>query len=260
MKSIYLIISALIGALVGQAQTVAMDFTQNDCNGNPIHLFEILDQNSVVIIEFFMDNCSPCINAGNELLPHFTEMQAAYPGHVEWFHFGFTDSYTCETVLTWVADNGFPSRPFTNGAEMVAYYGGFGMPTIVVLAGVNHEIIYSEVGYSSGDDNLLHTAIDEFFASSPLAIQENELNNFVFNTTFISSLELLKVNLPARNDQFEIAVYSLDGKLIVRPTEYTITESNPAISIPTNVWNNGSYIVTVRSGEKLVSKQINLSR
>jgi thiol-disulfide isomerase/thioredoxin len=258
MKKIYITISAVVLALLGQAQTVAMDFTQDDCNGNPTHLFGILDQNSVVIIEFFMDNCAPCIAAGNQLMPHFTEMQAAYPGHVDWFHFGFTNSYTCQTVTNWIADNGFPSKPFTNGADMVAYYGGFGMPTIVVVAGVNHEIIYSEVGYSSGDDDLVHAAIDEFFAANPLSIEEKELNNFTGDAAFVSSLEQLNVNLSEQNGRFEITVYSLDGKLIVQPTEYLITESNSTIVIPTNLWESGNYIVSVRSGEKLLTQQISV--
>ncbi len=260
MKKIYTVMSAIVCSIVGQAQTVAMDFTQDDCNGNATHLFGILDQNSVVIIEFFMDNCAPCINAGNQLLPHFNAMQAAYPGHVEWFHFGFTDSYTCETVLNWVAENGFPSKPFSNGAGMVAYYGGFGMPTIVVVAGVNHEIIYSEVGYSTGDDDLVHAAIDDYFASNPLSIEEKKMDGFAFNTTFVSSLEQLNVNVPAQNGQLEIAIYSLDGKLIVQPAEYLISENNSTVVIPTNLWKNGSYIVTVRMGEMVLTDQINVIR
>lgn len=260
MKKTTSLLAALIFAAMTNAQTVAMDFTQDDCNGNTVHLFEVLDQNNVVILEFFMDNCSPCIEAGNDLWPHFNDLQIAYPGHVEWYHFGFNNTYTCETVSNWVNENGFPSRPFANGANMVAYYGGFGMPTIVVLAGANHEIIYSEVGYSSGDDELVHTAIDEFFAASPLAIAEMENNELEFSTIFNSSQEELRLSLANGFGNVEVAILSSDGKIALQTGIYNVLSADNTLLFQTNQLANGSYIISVKNELGVVSKHLSINR
>jgi thiol-disulfide isomerase/thioredoxin len=258
MKNIYLTLTAFVAIFSSKAQTVATDFTQDDCNGNTVHLFEYLEQNSVVILEFFMDNCNPCIDAGDDLLPHFNELQMDYPGHVDWYHFGFNNSYTCETVLNWVNDNGYPSRPFTNGAGMVAYYGGFGMPTIVVVAGENHDIIYSEVGYSSGDDALVHQAIDDFFAQSPLAVTEFTANEFLLNARFNPSLEMIQVNFSKQMQNVEFTIYSSNGEVSLQSGKYNT--SNGSVSIPSNQLSNGVYIVSAKSGNQTSSKHITIVR
>ena len=51
-----------------KAQTQAMDFNVIDCNGGgPHHLYADLNAGKVVIIEYFMLSCSPCVVAGNAL-------------------------------------------------------------------------------------------------------------------------------------------------------------------------------------------------
>ncbi len=258
MKNLFLSLIAFVACLIGNAQNEATDFTQDDCNGNSVHLFEYLEQNSVVILEFFMDNCSPCIDAGDDLLPHFNELQLYYPGHVDWYHFGFNDSYTCETVLNWVNTNGYPSRPFTNGAGMVAYYGGFGMPTIVVVAGVNHDIIYSEVGYSTGDDALVHQAIDDFFAESPLGVKEVSADEFELTARFNPSLEMIQANVSKQIQKVELSIYSSNGEVSLHSGKYNT--SNGSINIPTNQLANGVYIVSAKSGNQSSSKRITIVR
>ena len=56
MKKMNFLIAALFLSLFGFSQTnltTAVDFTENDLNGNPIHLFEILDAGQYVLIDFF---------------------------------------------------------------------------------------------------------------------------------------------------------------------------------------------------------------
>jgi thiol-disulfide isomerase/thioredoxin len=248
----------MVVAIGMKAQTVAMDFTQDDCNGNNIHLYEVLEQNNVVILEFFMTNCNPCINAGNALLPHFNELQAAYPGHVDWYHFGFNNSYSCATVSNWVTSNGFPSRPFTNGANMVAYYGGFGMPTIVVLAGASHEIIFSQVGYSAGDDVLVHQAVDDFFASSPLTVAPAAINSPSFSLSYLSASELLQLTYNTAVNEASVSIFNTGGLLVLQTATYSATNSK--INIPVNELANGIYLVSTQVGDLILTKRVSIVR
>ncbi len=258
MKIFYALTFLLVASSGINAQTVAMDFTQDDCNGNNIHLYEVLEQNNVVILEFFMTNCNPCINAGNALLPHFNELQAAYPGHVDWYHFGFNNSYSCATVSNWVTSHGFPSKPFTNGADMVAYYGGFGMPTIVVLAGANHEIIYSEVGYSSGDDALVHQAVDDFFASSPLTVASANTASTSFTASYMAATDLLQLTYNTAVNDALVTIYNTSGVLVQQTTKYTATNSK--LAIPVNELANGVYLISSQVGDLILTERVSVVR
>src|SRR5262249_10014586 len=49
-----------------KAQTTAMDFYMDDCNGSMHHLYSELDPDNVIIMEFFM-TCSSCVTAGHQI-------------------------------------------------------------------------------------------------------------------------------------------------------------------------------------------------
>lgn len=255
MKKFYLSLTLFSAAALAGAQTTAMDFTQDDCNGNAHHLFETLDQGKVVIMEFFMTNCTPCINAGNALKPHFEDLQLAYPGMVEWYHIGFTDSYTCETVATWVTNNNFPSVPFNNGAAMVAYYGGFGMPTIVVVGGTDHAVLFAEVGFSAGDEMEVHDVVVEFFASNVLAEQVN--NDLTVNALYNSSTESLTIAWNSSSQKADkIEIFTVSGQLV--SSVRNVTGSSYAINVPEIP--SGIYIIKVVSEGKTNTQRISIIR
>src|SRR4051812_9902427 len=118
------------------AQTVAMDFTQNDCDGNPHQLYAELDSGYVVVMEFIM-TCNACVIGGQALEGMIADIHAQYPGKIKFYQFAYTNSYTCSMMQSFKSVNGFTSSTFDQGANMVAYYGGFGMPTVAIAAGVN---------------------------------------------------------------------------------------------------------------------------
>ncbi|MDZ4824698.1 MAG: T9SS type A sorting domain-containing protein [Flavobacteriales bacterium] len=255
MKKVYTFLTAIAMVAFANAQDVAMDFTQDDCNGNPHHLFETLDMGNVVIIEFFMTNCTPCITAGTQLKPHVEELQLAYPGKVEWYHFGFTASYPCQVVMEWVEENGFPSVPFTDGSAQVAYYGGFGMPTIVVVGGPDHEVLFVEVGYSSGDDDEIHDIIVDFLG--PVNVLEQVENDMMMNAFFNSATSTINLelnNTDAREMQVEI--FSLTGQEVLAAQTFTSTK----IELNAAEISNGMYIVKATVNGESVSQQININR
>ena len=168
-------ISALVFGFVlslyvssGFAQTTAMDFEGFDCNGTMHHLFSDLDAGNAVVLEFFMNNCSPCITAGTKLEAMKADLLAEFPGMVKSYAFGFNNSYTCTTVANWVNNNGFTSMPMDSGAAQVAYYGGMGMPTIVILGGgTNHSVLGSPyIGFSTSDTTQMAADIRNFLSTA----------------------------------------------------------------------------------------------
>lgn len=156
------------------AQTTAMNFNITDCNGNPHNLFADLDAGKAVIIEFFMTSCGSCITAGNTLEDMKANLLSEFPGMIKSYAFGYNNSYSCATVNNWVTTNGFTSNPSDSGATQVAYYGGMGMPTIVILGGgTSHLVLGSPyVGFTTGDTTTMANDIRNFLNGTS-SVEEN---------------------------------------------------------------------------------------
>lgn len=122
----------------------------NLLNGQEVALWNILDSGYVIIHEYFMIDCRPCITAGKGLEKVVGSLKEKYPGRVLYYQTVYENKSTAKQALKWVKENKFnPDGVFINGAEEVANYGGMGMPTIVVLGdGRRHKGFYKKQGYT----------------------------------------------------------------------------------------------------------------
>jgi hypothetical protein len=171
---IILLISGINLTMYAQSPTTAYDFNMNDCNGKMHHLFSELDSGNVVVMEFFMLSCSPCIVAGHALDGMVVPLKKKYGEKVRFYQIGFTNSYTCTQIQNWVSTNGFAtSVPFDSGAVQVAYYEGMGMPTVAVVGGKNHDVLFTTIDFKPATDTTtISKAIHIFF--EPTGILTNE--------------------------------------------------------------------------------------
>jgi hypothetical protein len=173
-----LLIILLIGGInltvQAQSPTTAYDFNMNDCNGKMHHLFSELDSGNVVVMEFFMISCSPCIVAGHALDNMVVPLKKKYGDKVRFYQIGFTNSYTCTQIQNWVSTNGFAtSVPFDSGAVQVAYYDGMGMPTIAVVGGKKHDVLFTSIDFKPTTDTAtISKAVHTFFGATGISINE----------------------------------------------------------------------------------------
>lgn len=170
MKQILSLVTALAFTTSLQAQTTALDFTANDCDGMPHTLFTELNAGDVVIIELVMMGCQPCVTAGNSLknnvLPNVSD-----PGRVKLYSIGYTNSITCAQMNSWKTTNGFTHTVFAGMSAQTTHFGGMGMPTIAVVGGGDHTVFYSEQGHSDSDNPAIIAAIESGLAAS-VGLQE----------------------------------------------------------------------------------------
>jgi len=158
--------SAFLLAMGAQAQSTALDFTANDCDGMSHTLFSELDAGNVMILEMVMMGCQPCVTAGNSLknnvLPNVSD-----PDRVKLYSIGFTNSINCTQMNDWKNTNGFTHTVFAGMSAQTTHYGGMGMPTIAVVGGgSSHAVFYSEVGHSDSDNPDILAAIEAALAAS----------------------------------------------------------------------------------------------
>ena len=161
-----------------QAQDFAEDWTKTDCDGIDHTLFTELDNGNCVILAFDMlPTCTMCIDAADLMDPVVEDYRTLHPDSILFYCLAYVNTYSCATMQTWESDNGFNHDAlFEDCADDVAYYGGMGMPTIVVLGKNTHEVFYNVKGFGPGDIPDFEAAIDEVFAKTTTDINTNENN------------------------------------------------------------------------------------
>lgn len=252
MKAKITLVAVLFVGLLGLqrsfGQTTAMDFQGLDCNGGMHHLYDDLDAGNAVILEFFMLSCQPCITAGNALEAMKTDLLAAYPGRVKSYTFGFSNSYSCTNIANWVSSNGYSSFPMDSGAAQVAYYGGFGMPTVVILGGGSaHSILgtpYTQ-GFSANDTAGAAANIRGFL-NTATAVQEPEIegaNVSIFPNPATDRIQL-SIGMPQQG-LLTVEVLDITGKQIAILMKGDVSAGEFRQSFGTSMIPGGCYLLRV---------------
>lgn len=253
---------SLFSAQFAKAQTTAMDFTMVDCNGGgPHNLFSDLNSGKAVIIEFFMTSCSSCVTAGQKLESMKTNLLAQYPGKIKSYAFGFNNTYSCATVNNWVNTNGFTSIPSDSGATQVAYYGGMGMPTIVILGGTNHAVLGSPyVGFTTSDTTTMAGDIRNYLNS---AVGINEKNNVVSNLNVYpnpASTEFKISTSISKTTHLIIDVLDITGRVVLKAFDENVEVGDFYKTVNTSDLALGNYIVRVNAGGSISQQKLTIVR
>lgn len=214
-NKIFTLVFATLFANYSFAQTTAMDFTMNDCNRQMHNLFSELDQNNVIILEFFMLSCGSCIVAGDKLDAMHTQLEQEFPGKVKFYHFGYSNNYTCTDISNWVTSNGYNSTPFDSGGAQVAYYGGMGMPTVAVVAGTQHQVLFSNVGFSTNDTATIASATRSFFSSisGVKNVLPSSVEKYTVSPNPVSEIANVELTLNEATD-LKIQIVNINGQVI----------------------------------------------
>ncbi len=257
-KLIYTLIAFTIIASTSNAQTTAMDFTKNDCHGTPHNLFTELDAGNVIILEFVM-NCSSCIAAGHAIETMMTDLDMQYPGTVRLYQIAYDNSMTCTTMNQFATANNFSSTTFDQGAALVAYYGGFGMPTIAIVAGAAHNVIYGNVGFAPADTGHAGTAIRSFL--NTLSTQELPSSVASFTSFPNPANDIITVRLNLKNTStVNLQIVDITGKLVM---EISTEDRNSGIfekQIEVSSLTNGNYFLKAVVDGKPAYSKINIAR
>lgn len=224
-------------------QETAMDFDQADCSGNSHHLFSELDAGKVVILEFVMLNCAPCITATKALEKIRSPFDEQYPGRVVLYSMGFLNAYTCTQMQAWMTNNNFTHSVFTGGEQQVSYYGGMGMPTIIVIGGNDHKVYFKSSGYTPSLDGQIKAAVDSSLAHSTLGIEEKiTVDHFSVYPSFSSDNFTFRINFHAAQ---EISICNLMGQQVMSVP----VSSHGNYTISASQLPDGIYITRLKTTE-----------
>ena len=161
MNKYFILAAAFAVSMLGSvhAQTVAQNWTKSDCDGNSHTLFTELDSGCIVIMDFAMTHCIPCKIATIALTQLDSKYSASHPEKLRHYAMGYINSYTCDDMAQWKLDGNFTIPTMIKCAADVQNYGGMGMPTIVIVGGKDHKILYKRQGFVSKDTIAMIAAI-----------------------------------------------------------------------------------------------------
>lgn len=238
MKKYTLILISCLVVQFSFGQTTAKNWVKNDCrSGEEISLYNMLDQGYVVIQEYVMMNCTPCITAGKGLKNISDIYAGSHPGRVKVFQTVFENSTNCDKMNSWATENQFTySSLFTHGSDEIDYYGGFGMPSVLVFGGKDHKIYYNNLGYAPSDKAKIVEAIDKALSESTIATDELSVNNLMISPNPIG----INASIQAEKAVRQVDIYNAYGSKI--NTAY-MNERNPSIDM--SAVSPGVYYIKV---------------
>ena len=251
----------LAGATVSNAQTTAIDFTRTDCDGTPRNLFTDLNAGKVVIMEWYMGpSCQPCKDAAKEIEGMKSALLQTYPGKVMSYVFGYQDFYTCAATKSWASGLGLTAIPMDSMAWQMPNYGGFSMPTIAVVAGTDHKVIYvanpGSGGYSKGDTAAMRTAIKAYFSPTSVSGLPAHVSEATVFPSPASTAVTIRVNLRSKA-KVQAQVVNLAGQVVMQfPAE--ITSGTYTRKISTESLAAGNYTVHIITDGAVITRQLSI--
>lgn len=230
---------------ISKAQQSAMQFTGLDCNNNNVDLYADLDAGKAVVLFYYMANCGSCPPPAQQIQAMANNIMNTFPGAVKGYAFPFTNATTCTYSSSWVTNNGLTMyTPMDSGAVQVAYYGGFGMPTVVLVGGIDHHVMWSTQSFVSSDTTIMRDSILGMLAQvgirdlnsnvSEVSVFPNPANENVSVTMTVSQSAAIKVE-----------VVNILGEVVKTAYNNNTNSGVLKTDIATNSFSNGVYFIRV---------------
>lgn len=241
---------------ISKAQTTGMQFSGKDCNGNSVDLFADLDAGKVVILHFFMPSCGSCPPPAQKIQAMANNINKTHPGKVKGYAFPFQNSTTCSYAATWVSSNGLGTlyTAMDSGAAHVAHYGGFGMPTVVVLGGTDHKILFSTMSFSTSDTTEMRDKILALLGTTGIADLPSAVNAFSVYPNPASDNVSINLDLKEASNLL-IDVTDITGKQVAvilnEKQNGVVTKQFSTSSLP-----NGNYFVRLQVDGKTATQKL----
>lgn len=257
-KSFLLSIALLFVINLSNAQT-AMQFSGNSCSGDAVDLFADLDAGKAVLLHFFMPNCGACPPPAQRIQKMANKINAVFPGKVKGYAFPF-DNSSCIVADNWVNTSNVSTiyTAMANGEAQVAHYGGFGMPTVVLLGGMDHRVLFSTQSFTSSDTTIMRDSILALFnTANSIQNLQGGVNSFNVFPNPANDNVSVTFTLTETSD-YTISITDITGKQVALISDEKqkglITKQINTATLP-----NGNYIARILTNENTATQKFTVS-
>lgn len=255
-KKLSIIAAALLISTLSFAQN-AMDFQGDDCNGNPVHLFQDLDEGKAVVLYYYMPNCGSCPPPAQKIQAMANKINTTYPGKVKAYAYPYQNVTTCSYSASWTSVNNLTLyAPMDSGEAQVAYYGGFGMPTVVLVGGTDHRVLWSTQDFMTSDTTIMRDSILGMLTANVMEINSpvNSLEIYPNPTSDIVNLEF-SIN---ENAEIFFEIIDLTGRKVYEGKHENINKGLVNRKINLSDIPNGNYLIQINVNGSLIQENINI--
>lgn len=258
-KTILFLVTFIVLIKISEAQP-ALQIAGNDCDGIPHDLFAELDAGKASVLFFFMDACGACPPPAQKIQVMMNNIMADYPGMITGYAMPYTNSTTCAATSNWVANYGHLFAPYDSGAYQVAYYGGFGMPTVVLLggSGANKRVMFSTLSFLTSDTTIMRDSILALFSTTGIADLPSTVSAFRVYPNPATENVFISVNLKESSNLL-IDVADISGKqlaVIMNERQNGLVNKQYRIAaLP-----NGNYFIRLQVNGKTAAQKITITR
>ena len=253
MKKTFFAISILASSLLcsynvrAQAPINASDFTLTDCDGTSHNLFATLDKGDVVAMEVVM-GCLPCVQGRKALAKIEAEYATTHPGKFHVYTFGFTSSVSCTSIQQWMSSNSITGTSFAGDDGVNSDYGASGgMPTIILVGGPDHKILYWRQGFANKDTATMKTAISKVLTQASVASTNNNESLRVYPNPSSNSASL-KIDC-LKNETRQITLFNENGVNVLSIFSGKLSTGEHTINFSTNALASGKYYIHVTTAD-----------
>jgi hypothetical protein len=256
---LFLAFALMFTFTISKAQQTAMQFTGVDCNNNSVDLYSDLDAGKAVILFYFMANCASCPPPAQKIQAMANNIMSTHPGAVKAYAFPFNNNTTCAYTNTWVTNNNLSLYvPMDSGAVQVAYYGGFGMPTVVLVGGIDHHVMWSSQSFSTSDTTIMRDSILAMLAQ----VGVNELNPAISAVDVYPNPATDKVQVSIDISQvaaLKIELVNMLGEVVATMYNGTAPAGQLKAEAATEGLSNGVYFIRISANNSVQNHKITIS-
>ncbi|MBK7763685.1 MAG: T9SS type A sorting domain-containing protein [Bacteroidetes bacterium] len=252
----------MLSVATSKAQLTAMDFYGMDCNGSMHNMFSELDAGKAVVLFFYMPSCGSCPPPAQKIQTMANNILASYPNMITAYAFPFQNSTTCAYSSTWTSSNGLSLySPMDSGATQVAYYGGFGMPTVVLLGGIDHRVMFSTLAFNDSDTTIMRDSILALFGVAPAGIHDNHLPSSINSLNIFpnpaTNHAMIVMDLNEATN-LVIDVIDITGRQVAVICNEKSNQGSITKHFNTEALANGTYTIRINANGKFTNKKLNV--
>jgi hypothetical protein len=252
-----LLLSILVfGALASRSQT-ATNFNVNDCGGTSHDLFTELNSGKVIVLCWVMP-CGACISPAQSAHNIVQSYASSNPGVVQFYLCDDYGTTSCTTLNNWKTSNGLTQATvFSNAAIKMSDYGSTGMPKMVVLGGLNHQVYDNQ--NNTLNSTTFSTAINNALAA---ATSITEVSADVVSAKVSpnpASSELTLSYNAKQTDKLFIEIYNSIGQK-VKVVENASAFGKNEIKVNVESLSTGNYFVRVDNGKSVETVKFSIAR
>jgi hypothetical protein len=252
-----LTIALMFVITISKAQT-AMQINGNDCNGTSHDLFADLNAGKASVVFFFMPNCSTCPPVAQKIQTMVNNILVSHPNMVTAYAMPFNNTTTCAYTSSWITNNSLSLySPYDSGAVQVANYGGFGMPTVVLLGGINHRVMFSTLSFATSDTTIMRDSILALF--TPLSINDIPSNINSIDVYPNPSANIVNISIDLKEQtNLQIDVMDITGKIVASISNDKNQQGKVTKHFNTDALVSGLYSIRINANGKIANRKLNV--